>query len=293
MIWNMYVHEGNKFTQSVNVNGNFYLKSGAFNKLFDYYNNNIKHNLQKNFVGNIIADQLGQIVNNKDMFPFSELEDGNYKIIINAKHNVDSHKGHMEIDKLNIASDNISVHIDNDIVFFNTKPPSVQCKGMLMVTNYPRFIDIITNYAYRLGKYRFINNKARQIYAETNKLFVKNISDYPESNSNDLSISYDINTNQLQDARIGEIKLRHWQEIYQKLLLQNILLHFKNHKNILAQIEEFIPGFSDNTAIKDIIEDIQEKHSLPNKEKLKKLKDDIIQRHRKTKESYKGINTKY
>ena len=119
-------------------------------------------------------------------------------------------------------------------------------KGVLLLTNYTSVVDFISRYVYRFGKFRLLNDKARSLYVDLNKDFLKQISDYPVSTSDDLSFDYEINSKDLLKAKIGSVKIVQIPELYKFTFYKKLLSAIDQHGDPVIQIKKMFPDLEDS-----------------------------------------------
>jgi hypothetical protein len=132
--------------------------------------------------------------------------------------------------------------------------------GVLLIKNYPVVVDFNSNYILRFGDFRFLSDPARNLYIDVNKAFLKQISDYPTSTSNDLSFDYSISTDNWSEGKIGSSKIVQLPELYKILLYKKLFNVIDLHGDILIQIKKLLPNFDENEPVfKKILAQITEK----------------------------------
>ena len=132
--------------------------------------------------------------------------------------------------------------------------------GVLLIKNYPVVVDFNSNYILRFGDFRFLSDPARNLYIDVNKAFLKQISDYPTSTSNDLSFDYSISTDNWSEGKIGSSKIVQLPELYKILLYKKLFNVIDLHGDILIQIKKLLPNLDENEPVfKKILAQITEK----------------------------------
>ncbi len=163
--------------------------------------------------------------------------------------------------------------------------------GVLLIKNYPAVVDFNFNYILRFGEFRFLNDQTRSLYIDVNKTFLKQVSDYPTSTSNDLSFDYSISTDNLSEAKIGSVKISQIPELYKVMLYRKLFSVIDLHGDILVQIKKILPNLDENEPVfKKILAQITEKEikKTSPQQGEKNVKKDILQK----KESNKKMTGK-
>ncbi len=113
------------------------------------------------------------------------------------------------------------------------------------------------NDVYRIGSvlgYGLNTEEARIVYAEVNKSFIKSISDYPQSTSNDLSFEYDFNVNDIKELKIGSTKISNLLEHYEIIFYQKLLERVGIEGDVIAKMKNITPYINENSKfLKEIL----------------------------------------
>lgn len=100
----------------------------------------------------------------------------------------------------------------------------------------------------------------QETFIDVNKAFLKQISDYPTSTSNDLSFDYSISTDNWSEGKIGSSKIVQLPELYKILLYKKLFNVIDLHGDILIQIKKLLPNLDENEPVfKKILAQITEK----------------------------------
>jgi hypothetical protein len=220
------------------------LKEGLFDELFAKYDS-VRHNVLAAPGGHLINQEMSYIIANKDAFRFKDLENSNYDLNLDM---VSSHTNATSLVKLNnfsIYSGDSGFKLNNESVMKMTQQ-SWNSNGVLLIKNYPAVVDFSSGYIYRFGKFRFLNDKARELYIKINKEFLKQISDHPESTSNDLSFEYSYVSNDPSNAKIGSVTVGQIAELYQLMLYKKLFESVDPHGDILNQMKKILPDLNEN-----------------------------------------------
>ncbi len=267
----------------------FSIKDGLFDDFFKKYDS-VKQQILSLPGGFVLNQEMIYIIANKEAFRFKDLENSDYelKVDFNSKVNSVNMSSVVKLNNFSIYSGDSGFKLSNDSII-KLASKNWRSQGVLLLKNYPKIVDFSSGYIYRFGKFRFLNDKARKLYVKVNKDFLKKISDYPDSTSNDLSFEYNIDSKNITASKIGNIKISQMFELYQLTLYQKLFGDIDPHGNILKQMKKTLPNLDENDPTlrkllpaiigKDIeeiipenVKDIQEeiKNIVPKKEELKK-----------------------
>ncbi|MFK7967925.1 MAG: hypothetical protein AB8B68_02015 [Rickettsiaceae bacterium] len=198
------------------------LKSGLFEELFKKYEL-IRPKFVAAPIGRLINQEVVYIINNQDAFKLKDLENSEYLINFDITSSYNKNSASVDLDNFSIYSDQSGFKLSHESTIKLVNPKNWDAKGVFLLTNYSSVSDFISSYVYRFGKFRFLNEKARNLYFDVNKDFLKQMSDYPASKSNDLSFDYEINSKDLIEAKIGSVKIAQIPELYKFTLYRKLL----------------------------------------------------------------------
>ena len=122
-------------------------------------------------------------------------------------------------------------------------------KGLLYVKNYPSVVKFTSGYIYRFGKFKFLSEDARSLYVDVNTEFLKHISDYPKSTSNDLSIKYMADSSNLNKMELGSIKVDKIGPLYMSMLYKKLFDKVGYGGDVLTRMHDIIPDINANDPI--------------------------------------------
>lgn len=203
-----------------------------------------------------IRENIEYLSNNKDKLKLLKAIEGksfdsNFEINVNQA----KEKLELMIKNFNLSSGITGIYLKNKTSFTNYF--KIESSGDLLINNYVKLLDIIGNDFYRTGKYNSISDETRGIYLETNKKFLKSISDHPNSKSDALSFEYDINSRAFLKSKIGSTELGKIALLYYLELYKNVASYLKPGENLYDKIKELIPSFDHNEEILKTLSDLK------------------------------------
>ncbi len=220
-------------------------KSGLFDQIFEAYGLYAPV-LVKSPIGRIVDHEIRYIVQNKEAFKFQDLENSSYDFSLKMNSSNSKNKKYLKIDDFSILSDKSGIRLKHEMES-NIGPKSEWfANGVLYLTNYPTVIEFTSGYIYRFGKFKFLNDVARQLYVDVNKAFLKDISDHPKSTSNDLSFEYKADSKRLEQAEIGSVKFDQIMQLYTLMLYQKLFDKVGYGGDVLARMREILPQIDGN-----------------------------------------------
>ena len=194
-----------------------------------------------------IKDELQYIINNPDKFNVQEFENRKYECRLDLNSIQKKNTVNTKINNFSIFSGATGIQLKNEIDLMGLL--NVNINGLMLLNNYPVIIDIVSNYLYRLGKYKTLSDESRAVYKDTLKSFLHSISDYPESKSDNVSLEYEIDFSNLNKGKIGTTKINTLKSMYHLALYKEALekIKIKNTSdNITTLILELVPTLSEN-----------------------------------------------
>ena len=240
--FNLYYKSGNhKKSESYAVESvlKMKIKSGFFDKIFDNYNL-LADKFFLTFFGKLLDGEIQYLIKNKEDFRFDELENAYYDLAVKMSSEHRGNKIYLNIEDLSVFSEKSGVKIKH-----NTEiGPSLKDRtfaGVLFINNYQSVADFTGGYIYRFGKFRALNDKARALYIDTNKAFMKSISDYPNSTSNDLSFEYKVESKNPENSMFGSAKIDHIPQLYKLMLYRQLFDKVGHGGNVLGRMQEILP----------------------------------------------------
>jgi hypothetical protein len=242
------------------------VKEGFFDELFRHFGV-IQPHLAKIPGGNIIFRELSYIVTNKDDFKFKELENSDYEMNISLTGAENKSAKYLNIQDFSMFSKDsgFKMRHESEIKIPESINDKINwiAKGALIINNYSSVVEFTSGYIYRFGKFKILSDEARKLYVDVNKAFLKSISDYPQSTSNDLSFEYDINSTNLKDVNIGSVKFANIHDLYEAFLYHKLLEKVGIDGDVIKKMKKIIPYLDeDSKFLKEILPKITTKNVL-------------------------------
>lgn len=227
------------------VDGKIRLEEGLFDELFSKYEL-VAPSIASAAWGHLINQEMRYIIANKDAFKFKNLENSDYDLNLDISSAHNTFSSSVKLNNFSIYSGDSGFKLTNDSLMKQTNHSNWHSTGVLLIKNYPAVIEFSSGYIYRFGKFRFLNDQARRLYIDVNKDFLKAISDYPTSTSNDLSFDYELNSDNIDNAKIGSAKISQIIELYQLMIYKKLFATVDPHGNILAQMKKILPDLDEH-----------------------------------------------
>lgn len=224
---------------------NFGLKKGAFDELFQQYRI-IKPSLVESGPGKIINREIEYIIANKEAFRFAELENANYEVNLKALGNQSNSRRFIKINNMSILSDESGLKLNTESTFMKGNlakriDERIKAEGVLLIQNYPAVVEFSSGYIYRFGKFRFLNDEARDLYVKVNKKFLKQISDHPDSKSNDLSFEFEFDSSNYSKIKFGSVEFDQIRNLYEIELFKVLVDHVGIEGDFEKRMKKIIP----------------------------------------------------
>lgn len=230
------------------IDGQLRLKDGLFESLFKQYES-IRPKVLEAPAGIAINQEVTYIIANKDAFRFKDLENSDYTFNIDMNSSYSHNNALIKFNNLSIYSGDSGFKLTHESTMNQKNLRDWHAQGVLLVKSYPNVVDFSSGYIYRFGKFRFLNNEARSLYIDVNKTFLKTISDYPASTSNDLSFDYIIDSNSLQSGKVGSTQIDKIPEIYYSILYKKLFAMIDPAGDMLAQMKKILPDLNENAPL--------------------------------------------
>jgi hypothetical protein len=224
----------------INTDTKMKIKDGFFDQIFDSYITYSAGHVHSP-LNKIMDNEIRYIIRQKEDFKFKELENNTYNFTFNVNSQNKNRKKYLKVENFSILSEQSGIKLKHEMES-KTGGKDWIAKGILYVNNHPAVIDFTSAYIYRFGKFRILNNEARKLYVDVNKKFFKDISDYPKSESNDLSFVYSINSQNFAKSEFGSIKFEQIAELYSLLFYQILLDKVGYGGDVLGRIRQILPG---------------------------------------------------
>lgn len=230
------------FDHTIKTNAKLNLKSGLFDYLFAAYSQSLAPYLQNSPFA-YIGHQINHLLKDKDKLGFEQLEGNDYECKFSASLSQNQAENNLKINELSLYSDNSGLQFSGSA---DRNLDRRQSSGTLLLHNYPAIIDFNANYIYRFGKFNILGAEARAIYTEASKSFLKEISDYPKSSSNELSFTYSLDSKNSTQNKIGNVNIAQLSKLYNLNLYQKLLDKVGTEGNIVKKMQEIIPSIDPN-----------------------------------------------
>lgn len=244
---------------ALSIDSKIRLKDSFFEELFKKYEA-IKPRVISTHAGRLVDQEVSYIISNKDIFRFKDLENSDYFLNLDLETTNNSKGPLVKLNDFSIYSGESGFKLTYRSQFNYMNGTNWKADGVLLIKNYPVVVDFNSNYILRFGDFRFLSDPARNLYIDVNKAFLKQISDYPTSTSNDLSFDYSISTDNWSEGKIGSSKIVQLPELYKILLYKKLFNVIDLHGDILIQIKKLLPNFDENEPVfKKILAQITEK----------------------------------
>ncbi|MCC8417182.1 MAG: hypothetical protein LN588_01375 [Rickettsia endosymbiont of Bryobia graminum] len=238
---NKIIDSGNNETY-LKINSKIGLKAGFSDSFLNamqyllYYTPELPTNLP------LISD-LKYINDNKEKFSLTDLENRQYLLdtdihfIIRPK-NI----AKIDINNLSLFSNNTGFRLSSELKLGSFQ--KVNINGVMVLNNYTKPTSIIANYLFNLGKFKTFSDKSKNIYKATAQHFLKSISDYPDSTSEDISFEYSIDSDNIKKAKIGSVDFDKIVPLYYLALYKEALKYINPNDVLLERMSELIPDFN-------------------------------------------------
>lgn len=243
-------HDTNK-NYKLNVAAQIKTKNGLFNQILEKYR--IYYSalgLRNSDFDKIVDNELQYIMQNQEEFKIKDFENNEYSLKIDADSVTKNNKTYLKLHEFSLISNSSGIRIKHDMESKNmggkwSHNSGLQAEGMFYVQNYPHIIEFISAYINRYGKFKSLNAQAKELYVEVNKAFLKSISDYPDSESNDLSFEYSLNGN-IANAKFGTVKFSQLLPLYKIMLYQKLFDKVGYGGDILGRMRAILPDIDEN-----------------------------------------------
>ena len=244
---------------ALSIDSKIRLKDSFFEELFKKYEA-IKPRVISTHAGRLVDQEVSYIISNKDIFRFKGLENSDYFLNLDLETTNNSKGPLVKLNDFSIYSGESGFKLTYRSQFNYMNGTNWKADGVLLIKNYPVVVDFNSNYILRFGDFRFLSDPAINLYIDVNKAFLKQISDYPTSTSNDLSFDYSISTDNWSEGKIGSSKIVQLPELYKILLYKKLFNVIDLHGDILIQIKKLLPNLDENEPVfKKILAQITEK----------------------------------
>lgn len=229
----------------VGMSSKIFFKTGLFDELFKRYDM-LSPQLTTSPFGRMLNFEIKYIINNKEVFKFSELENNKYDYNFALVSSQNKDRRHFKIDDLSIFSDKSGFKLQHEMETLAKGKKNWKANGTLFIKNYPAVVEFSSGYIYRFGKFRFLADEARALYVDVNKAFLKDISDHPDSNSDDLSFEYSVNSKNLNSTKVGSVRFDQIGRLYTLMLYQKLFDKVGHGGDVLGRMQKIMPNLDPN-----------------------------------------------
>ncbi|MFU7502999.1 MAG: hypothetical protein ACE1S7_06345 [Candidatus Tisiphia sp.] len=187
-----------------------------------------------------LIEKLQYINSNKDKFNLTELE--NHQYIFDLDINFLARKKgimRVQINNLSLFSNNTGFRLSSECRLDAFRKFDI--KGLIVFNNYLKATDIITNYFFNLGRFKTFSEDSRIVYKEGTKYFLRTISDYPDSNSGDISFECNLDSSNIEKGKIGSVDFNKFLPLHYLALYKKASEKIWVGDNITTRIQELIP----------------------------------------------------
>lgn len=230
---------------ALDMTSKLHFKQGMFDELFKRYEF-VALQVISSPAGRLVDREIQYIIRNKDKFKFKNLENSDYDF--NLKMNSSHSKGklYMKVHDFSIFSQDSGIRLKHEMETTQQRDNKWFAKGILYLKNYPAVVDFTSGYIYRFGKFRFLSEEARELYIDVNKSFLKDISDHPDSASNDLSFEYSIDSRDLNKTEFGSVRVEQVVQLYTLMLYKKLFDKVGHGGDVLARMQKILPEIDGN-----------------------------------------------
>ncbi|WP_341793983.1 MULTISPECIES: hypothetical protein [unclassified Rickettsia] len=194
-------------------------------------------------------EELVYIINNKDKFDFTPLENRVYTFTLDVDLVTELNRvTRAQINNLSLFSGSSGFNLTNETTVNILKKSA--SKGIIIFNNYLKIIDIIGPYFYNLGRFKDFSDESRAVYKDALKAFLRTISDHPNSNSTDISFEYELDLANSNNSKIGKIDdINNIMPLYYLSLYKSAVEKVEPGDNIKEKMQELIPDFNKHQKI--------------------------------------------
>lgn len=232
-------HTSDSLSNSTEIKSSIrlYFNKGIFNKIFEsieYIANNTNYtNSNPKF-----HDIISYIMNKKNNFNFSVLEDKSYDFYIDTNFTANNNNLAIKLNDFSLFYNDNGIRMKSDSNITITDNIKWSSKGAIVLHSYQNILDhaiinanINTDYI----------TKDKKALTDVIKNFLKTISNHPDSESKDLSFDYDINSTNFHNSTFGSVKITKLYPLYYLTLYQHGLI-----KGDIFNLNEYINNILPN-----------------------------------------------
>lgn len=226
------------------LDGRIDLKAGFSDQVFDYLNYLAVSAPNFSQAYNYVTD-IKYIVDNRDIFSLGEFENRQYKLSYDMEMRHKLNETIVSINDFSIFSGDTGISLNN--ISTMKLLQNLNSKGLLAINNYPKIIDIFTKYFGHLSRFKTFSDETKEIYTTTIKGFLKNISDHPNSTSNNISLDCEIDFADINKAKIGTLTdLNKFLPLFYLELYKHAITKVQPSDDRIIRLQQLIPDFHDH-----------------------------------------------
>ncbi len=256
-----------------------FIKKGAIDKLAESYDIASKIKYKQNAILSLFNNELKFIVGNEEKFKLRSLENQNYDFKLSA---ISLHSGNsrttikdFNIREFSLFGTDSGFRIDGKFNLDSASSKKVNADGIIYLRNYPNMVDFTSNYIYRINAFKLMQDDLKDIYTNVAKKFLRKLSDQPHSISDDLTMKFYINSNDLYNMNLGSLKIAEIIPIFEAEIFKEITYRIGDTDNLAKAIQDIAPNLNlDSPIIKRALPLI-EKHKSSNPNVTNKIKDKL------------------
>ena len=239
---------------ALETSSKFHIKEGLFDEIFKKIYSKLVHNGQERSVlfSAIIPEVAEEILDrtvaefiNSNKQKLQKLENSRYdfNLKMNASHNQKAN--YIKIDDFSIFSDHSGFRLNHQMeaTYSYRKDTKATASGVILLKNYPAIVEFTSGYVFDFKKLKLqaLPKEAEELYIEVNKAFLKDISEYPDSTSNDLSFEYSIDLSNLNNTKFGSVQIEQIPSLYKLMLYRKLFDKVGHGGDVLARIQKILP----------------------------------------------------
>lgn len=261
------------------LDSKIFFKNGMFQELFDRYDAFLAPEIKSSYIGGLVDREIQYLKDNRELFKFKQLENRDYDFGLDIASYNDGGKHYTKIEDFNIFSKGSGFRLKHEVERSFKDRKKWKAKGVLLMHNYLDIVEFSSGYIYRFGKFKHLNDEARALYVSVNKDFLKTISDYPDSKSNNLSFEYSADSKHLMKSNIGSVRVDQIANMYSLMLYKKLFGQVDKDGDILKEMKKILPDINeDEPMLKKILPKISNAKELEKnaKKSLKKELDKAL-----------------
>ncbi len=238
--------EQEKINSYIKASSTIHLKPGFSNALLDGIPFVLKNSAIAALKLNPFISELKYINDNKEKFSLVALENRPYILDLDINFtNVANKQLAAQINNLSLFSNETGLRLTSECKF-NDIFKDFDIKGLIVFNNYAKIIDFVTNYIFKLERFKTFSEDSIYVYNEGIKDFLRTISDHPGSKSNNISFEYQLNSSNIKNGKIGTVESEKILPLYYLSLYSKAATKIRPGDNVLKRMHELVPGFNEH-----------------------------------------------